>query len=352
MPKRQPITGPIAWRGADLAASAEWTREFAPDAVAEIDAALRAAQSRGLAWRDVTREDFPLPAFSGALAAISDELENGLGIVRLRGFPVERYSEDELRLIFWGIGAHLGTALCQSTAGELIGEVCDELRAYGAVREAARTVDDPDLPKSSRVRSRSNGPLRFHTDRCDVIGLLCMRAARSGGVSRIVSAVTVHNEILARRPDLLELLYGDYPRSRHGEEKGGASAVYMLPVFAVHEGRFTTHYSRTFVEVAQHLPGVPRLTPAQDEALDLLAEVAEEQCLETPFAPGDMQFLNNHVIYHARTAFEDDDAGHDRLLYRLWLAMPNSRALPANHAVLWGNTEAGAVRGGIAQAAQ
>jgi hypothetical protein len=185
-----------------------------------------------------------------------------------------------------------------------------------------------------------------------VVGLLCVGQAEAGGLSKVASTVAVHNEILRRRPDLLELLYRPYPRSRLGEEKGGDRMFYMLPVFGLRDGRFTSHYSRTYIEAAQKMPDVPRLTPPQLEAMDLLAEVADSLCYRMRLEPGDMQFLNNHVIYHARTAFEDDVArGQVRLLYRLWLSMPNSRALPAGHEVLWGSTGAGALRGGIGQVA-
>ncbi len=162
----------------------------------------------------------------------------------------------------------------------------------------------------------------------------------------------VHNAMLARRPDLAAALYDDVWRSRFGEEDATDQSSYPLPVWGVRDGKFTSHYSRTFVEVAQRRPAaeVPRLSAAQAEALDTLHDLAEELCLAMNFAPGDIQFVNNHVIYHARTAFEDAAAqGADRLLYRLWLAMPNSRPLPQGHEVLWRSIEPGALRGGIAQ---
>lgn len=160
------------------------------------------------------------------------------------------------------------------------------------------------------------------------------------------------NTILARRPDLHALLGQDYWRSRQGEEAGGEREVYALPVWAVHEGKFTTQYSRTFVEAAQKLDGIPRLTAAQDEALDMHAAVCEEPGFTMTLEPGDLQLLNNHVIYHGRTAYEDDEGrDHDRLLLRLWLAPPNSRSLPAAFAALWGTTVPGVPRGGIAQPA-
>ena len=345
----QPLTGPAAWLGPDLARSTDWIRPFSAAAVAELDGALAAVKARGLAWRDITRKDFPLPGFGAELAAVAHELEHGRGVVLLRGFPVERYTEDELRRLYWGIGTHLGTPRYQNAHGELIGEVRDELRAYGAVNQPG-VAQPPGAPVTSRYKARSSGPLRFHTDRADVVALLCVRRARAGGVSKIVSSPAINDAILARRPDLHALLHQDYYRTREGEERDGNRRWYALPVFGVRDGRFTSQYSRTFVEAAQRIDGIPKLTPAQDEALDLLAEVAEELCFEMELEPGDIQLLNNHVTYHARTAFEDDEsAGRDRLLYRLWLSMPNSRALPAGFEVLWGSIEPGALRGGIAQ---
>jgi Taurine catabolism dioxygenase TauD, TfdA family len=344
------ISGPEAWHGSDLARTTDWIRPIPAAAIDEIDRAFHAVKARGLAWRDIRREDFSLPGFGRDLAAVSHELEYGRGVVLLRGLPVERYTDGELRQIYWGIGAHLGAARFQNAHGELIGDVRDELRAYGQVNQPGVALKVGE-PVTSRYKARSSGPLRFHTDRADVVGLLCVRQARRGGVSKIVSSVAIHNAILDRRPDLLTLLRQDYYRTREGEELGGNRRWYALPVFGVRDGRFTSQYSRTFVEAAQRIDGIPKLTTAQDEALDMLAAVAEELCFEMELRPGDIQLLNNHVTYHARTTFEDDAAaGQDRLLFRLWLSMPNSRALPPGFEVLWGSIEPGALRGGIAQA--
>jgi len=345
----RPITGPMVWHGRDLAAPTDWIRPFSPAALEEIDAALRSVQRRRLEWREVGKRDFPLPGVSAELAQTNRDLEWGRGLVLLRGLPVERYSDDELRAIWWGLGRHLGAAVHQNAHGELIGEVRDEVRLYGEVVQ-------PAVPKSegvtSRAKARSSGPLRWHTDRCDVLGLLCVRSARQGGASRIVSVPAVSNAILERRPDLHALLCADYWRSRQGEEAAGEASCYAMPIFAMHEGKFTTQYSRTFVEAAQKIASIPRLTPAQDEALGLLAAVCDELCYEMELRPGDIQLLNNHVIYHGRAAYEDDPGpGRDRLLMRLWLAPPNSRPLPEGFEVLWGSIKGGAVRGGIAQPA-
>ena len=348
--RAEPRKRPEAWLGRDMAESTEWIVSVPPRAVAEMDAALRELQRRGLAWPRFGREDFPLPTFSRDLSAVVDELENGRGFVVLRGFAVDHYSLEELRNLYWGVGVHLGHARYQNAHGELIGEVRDEYRLYGEVQERQA---DPALGRTSRSKARSSGPLRFHTDRCDVVTLLCVRPARRGGASKIVSAVSVAEAIRARRPDLHDLLWQDYWGSRQGEEAGGEHRVYAMPLFAEHAGKFTTQYSRTFVEAAQKLPDVPRLTAAQNEALDLHAAVCEELAFTMDLQPGDLQLLNNHVIYHGRTGYEDADGpDRDRLLLRLWIAPPNSRELPSGFETLWGTTEPGTPRGGIAQPAK
>jgi Taurine catabolism dioxygenase TauD, TfdA family len=347
---RTPLDGPYVWTGDELAAADDWRFRLTPPMLAEIDAALAAVRRRGIGWEGIERADFPLPQTAARLADISRTLEEGRGLAKVTGLPVERYDEADLRRIWYGIGLHLGTPVSQSRGGLRMKVIRDEGAAIGEVHGQLRDADGATF-LSSAARTVSNGVLRFHTDRTDVVGLLCVGQAEAGGLSKVASTVAVHNEILRRRPDLLELLYRPYPRSRLGEEKGGEGMFYMLPVFGLRDGRFTSHYSRTYIEAAQKLPEVPRLTPQQMEAMDLLAEVADSLCYRMRLEPGDMQFLNNHVIYHARDAFTDDAAaGRVRRLFRLWLAVPNSRALPEDHAVLWGDVGAGALRGGIAVA--
>jgi hypothetical protein len=339
---RTPITGPAAWSGTELDRSGRWIRMLDDSHRAEIAAAVRRP---GLPETGFTRADFPLPRTAALLAEVSAELEDGCGAVRLRGLDVERYDEADLRRIFWGIGTHLGTALFQNSRGEVMAEVRDETMGAGPV------VAEPGKVLASRARARSTGPLRFHTDRCDVIALLAARNSKAGGVSKLASIVTIHNEMLRRRPDLLELLFQPYWHRRQDEVEAALLGRHVsLPVLGMADGKLTSQYSRTFVEQAQEDPAIPRLTTAQDEALDLLAEIAEETCLHAPFVQGDIQLLNNHVIYHGRTAYEDDaTAGQSRLLLRLWLAMPNSRPLPAGFETQWGEVAPGVVRGGTLQ---
>ncbi len=344
---RQPISGPFVWTGAEIDANDRWVDRLTDTQVAAIAEGVREFADTGLPWQVAGKGNLPLKGLDDLLTRMRDELEDGTGLFRLRGLPVERFSLEELQAFYLSFGEHIGQPVSQSLAGQRLMHIEDEgtrSNSYGVIAtgEAGQNF------RSSRSRAMSTAGLRFHTDRCDVVSLLCVSQARKGGHSRIASVPAVHNALLERRPDLLDELFTPYPRSRFGEEESDAAAYYMLPVFAMHDGKFTSHYSRTYIEAAQSNPDVPRLRDRQSEALDVLADIATELSYEMTLRPGDIQLLNNHVVYHARDPFEDDVAGgKKRLLLRLWLAMSNSRALPQSYEVLFGHIEPGALRGGI-----
>ncbi|MEN0073017.1 MAG: TauD/TfdA family dioxygenase [Paracraurococcus sp.] len=330
-----PIGGRAAWIGAELTQDSGWIMPLPPAATQEIDAALDSLGER--APPRFAAADFPLPETAGFLARVAEELEHGRGLVRLTGLDPARYAPAELKRVFWGLMCHLGTPLPQNTTGEILAEVKDETGSGAAVSAG-----------TARARSRSTGPLRWHTDKCDLLALLCASNGIAGGVSRIVSTVAIQDAMAARCPDLLAVLYEDFWRARPADEEGEgmASRPFPMPVFARGpEGDFTSQYSRTYVELAQGQPGVPPLTERQVAAMDRLAAIADELCIEMPFEPGQIQLMNQHVTYHGRTAYADG-AGGKRNLLRIWLASPLSRALPAGHAGQWGDVRAGALRGG------
>lgn len=330
---RAPLSGADVWAGKEMQARADWIHVLEKDEIDDLKRAIRAVRDARSDMYTVTADNFPLPVLSRRFAAISEALEHGCGVANIRGIPTGEFSMEDLRWVLWGIGAHLGTAVSQNKAGEFFAEVRD----YG---------EQLGLPSSRGYRTASS--LRFHTDRCDVVALLCARQCKEGGDSKIVSTPAIHNAMLERRPDLLEELFGSYHHSRQSEEVPGELPYYVNPVFGVHKGRFSSQYSRSYIESAQKFNATPRLRTAQNEALDMLAALAEELCLQTRMEPGDIQLLNNHVTYHSRTSIVDfDEPQMKRLVYRLWLSTPQSRELPASYDVLWGPTAAGALRGGV-----
>src|SRR5947207_3145570 len=191
---RTPLTGPSVWQGKDIKNSTRWIRQLTPGQVDELEAALEAV--KGMEWSEIKREDFPLVTLHDLLDDIADELENGCGIMKLKGFPVANHSEDDLRRLYWGLGTHLGRPVFQNRSGELMRAIRDEGAHVG--RTYGETTDHKGSTfLSSYARTLTNGGLRFHTDRTDVVGLLCVRQAMKGGVSTLASTPAIHNAILA-----------------------------------------------------------------------------------------------------------------------------------------------------------
>ena len=348
--QREIFTGPEAWRGTDMQTSPCWQFALSQNDINEIETGLAVFKTHQCHWSKMESGHFPLPGLKPLLDKIAEELENGSGLARLTGLPSVNYDKMELRAIWYALGLHLGNPVYQDCNGLLMRDIEDRQEDTDTLQGHHLMLDDDKAFTSSKARTLSNGTLRFHTDRCDVVALLCVHQASKGGVSKIASSVTVRNLMVERHPELADVLYQPVPRSRLGEEKGGENIFYPLPIFGERDQKFTSHYSKTYIEAAHEMRTAPDISPLQWEAIDRLHEISEEVCMKMTMQAGDIQFLNNHVIYHARTAFQDDPTDNKaRKLHRLWLAMPNSRALPVDQAVLWRNTDAGALRGGIAQ---
>jgi hypothetical protein len=331
-----PITGPAAWTGAEMAGRrADWLHEFTPQDLAELDAAIAAHRGAGRAMGEITAENFHLPTLGPRLAGVLQDLLQGRGFVQFRGFPVERHGIEGSAIAYLGIGAHFGGFRSQNAKGHLLGHV----------KDLGLDIRDPRVRYYQTTRA-----LEYHTDSCDIVGLLCLKPAKAGGESRIVSSTTLYNEILRRRPDLVEQLFHPFPTDRRGEVPPGMLPWFEVPVFSWHEGYLTAIYSGQYIRSAQaNFPQCRRLTPAETEALDLLDELANDPALnlQVEFRPGDMQFLHNHQILHSRTDFENwPEPERHRHLLRLWLAPRQGRPLPPAFAQRYGSLTPGD-RGGI-----
>ena len=329
-----PLTGPDAWRGADLRASDDWMERLDESDHAELEAACDAFMASGTPLAELTPALFPLERLAGRLEGIRHELLEGRGFVLLRGLPVERYSREQAATIYFGLGSYLGTPVSQNAKGHLLGHVTDLGRSTDDI--TARTY-------------QTNERQYYHADSCDIVGLLCLQKAREGGASTIVSSVTLYNEVLARAPELAPVLFEPAYVDRRGEVPPGADPWYAVPVCNWTGGRLTSYYVRRYIDSAQRFDAVPRLSEQQIACYDLIDRIADEPDihLSMAFEPGDMQFLHNHQIFHDRTAFVDfDEPERRRHLLRLWLCPPNGRELPAAYTQRWGSIEPGN-RGGI-----
>jgi hypothetical protein len=169
----EPVTAANVWSGDELAAAGNWIIRFTEDDFADFERALaHVARKHVSDVTEIRAEDFPLPHFQERIDDVVDRLDNGLGLVLLRGLPIyDRFSEDEAAIIYWGMGRHMGNLVPQNRKGDLIGHIRD-LGRGGPYERAYATNED----------------LGFHTDSTDFVGLMCLRPALYGGESFIACA--------------------------------------------------------------------------------------------------------------------------------------------------------------------
>ena len=329
------IEGPVAWRAAEVAAGGRWLRHLtAPEADA-VTTMLQAVRATGKPMLQLTRNDVPLGAFAPVLAEVTEELEHGIGFKTIRGLPADRFNVDDNRLLFWAIGTHLGVARPQGKASQLMSDVRS---AGGQYRGAGGRGYN------------TNAELDYHVDGTDVVGLYCLQTARGGGLSRVASSIAIHNEILRRDPALLDRLYRPMPHNRQNEEAEDEPPFYMAPVYSRRDGHFAARYIRNHIRASQLRDDTPRLSEADHRALDIIQDLAEtdEFRFDMVLERGDMQFVNNHVLVHSRTHFQDfDEPERKRHLLRLWLSIPDARPLHQALRDAYKSVEPNTVRGGF-----
>ena len=328
------IEGRSVWYGSALAESDDWIERLSEAEIEEVEDAIEQVEESRQDLASYNARDVQLPMLGRKLQQTLDEVLNGRGFVQIRKLPVESWTRREAAIAFLIIGAQLGNLRMQNAQGHLLGHV----------RDLGRSSDDPNT-RIYQTRERQT----FHTDSCDVVGLLCLRAAKSGGLSSLVSSTTIFNEMRRRRPDLLRVLMEPIETDRRGEVPEGGKPYFNIPVFNYHDGLVSAIYQRQYIESARRFPGVAPLTPSQIEALNLFDELANDPKLNLmmELQPGDIQFVHNHTILHDRTAFEDyPEPERKRHLLRLWLAPRPARPLPEVYAERFGSITPGD-RGGV-----
>jgi hypothetical protein len=306
---------PSAWYGRDLVNDSSWIVHLEPSHLAEIATALDSVSRRGLPFEALSKSDFPLPTLGPQLRQWQEEVVDGRGFYVLRGLNTRDYTDEQVGTIFWAMGLHLGRAVTQNPRGDFLGHVFDHGRRYG-------NLD---------VRGyETNAHLPFHTDSGDIVGLLCLRRSKSGGLSSVVSAITIHNEILRRHPEYLAPLYrGFHYIRREAALTESPVTPHRLPVFGARDGLVSVRLIRNQINAACTKTGVP-LEPIEKAALDLFDELAYDPGihLDMDLEQGDIQFCNNYVMLHSRTAFEDySEIERRRHMVRLWLTMDHRRPL-------------------------
>lgn len=311
----EPVVDPAGWTAAEMAASEDWLYAFDDTEIAELRAAIAPYDRDDIDLMGLGAADFPLPQLAPSLRKVRQELLYGRGFVLFRGLPVEAMGKRATAIAFWAVSRHLSDGVfSQNKRGHVLGHVTD----LGESRSN---------PSQRGPYSREEIP--FHVDCCDIVGLLCLETPVSGGESSIVSSVTLHNEMLKRRPDLVRVAAEPYYRDRRDEVPPGMAPYYSLPIFNYHQSYFSANVEPTYIGSAHRFEECGEMSAVQKEALELSQTLSREMRFDQGFSRGDMQFVNNHVIFHSRRGYVDHaDPDRKRHLLRVWLKALDGRPLP------------------------
>lgn len=329
-----PPGGNAAWTGKDMGSRSDWINHLDADILSVLEARVDAFLSGGRPLAQMTRSDMADDTLIALTDAWRAELLTGRGFLLVRGMPVDDWSHEKTAAAYFGLGLLLGVPRSQNAAGHLLGHV----------RDLGLSTDDPKVRIYQTTERQT-----FHTDSVDIVGLLCLKTAKRGGESAIVSSMAIYERMHRERPDLLACLFNRFPTDRRGEIPPGKQRFFEIPVYNWHAGFLSAIYARRYITSAQKFPEARRLSDLEIEALDYFDALAEDPDLHLTmeFRPGDMQFLHNHTILHDRLSYEDwPEAARKRHLLRLWLAAPGARPLPEVYAERYGAVTIGD-RGGI-----
>ncbi len=301
------LTGAFVWKASDLARREEWHHVFSDAELLDIDAALKQARASGKKLTEMTQEDFSLTILADSVPRWMEILNHGSGLLNLQGIPIDKYSAEDMSIIHWGIGTHVGTGVSQNAAGDLLSHI----------RDIGVNAHDRD----TRLY-KTNAELGFHSDGSDIVALMCLKQSPWGGSNRIVSCAAIYNELLDRRPDLVPLLYQPFYWDNHNQQSVGQDPYFQMPICTYKNSLFRFFYIGWYIRNAQRFAAVPRLSADQVQLLNLIDEISYDPEFYVEFrqSPGDINYLKNASVLHMRTSFEDyPEPDRKRHLVRMWL---------------------------------
>jgi hypothetical protein len=315
------LEDPATWDAAGLdARRGTWELTLTADESAQLRQAVTETTLSHGNWDDSLDPARWLPAtapLTDFFNQAAHALEGGPGIARLRNLPVSRDDKDVAynKNLLWAIGVRLGTPVNQMGGGTILARLQD--------------LRDPRRTRETKPED-TNDPLKHHTDGSDLLALMCVRQARTGGNSFVASSARTVREIARLYPELLIPLLEDYfAFTRNEEQPVGEDPFYLTRLCVIVGNKISTRYSREMIEEAQRVPAAPRLTSRQRQLMDVFDQLAEESGAEVDMTSGDLTIVNNYSVLHGRSSFTDSaDPDERRLLLRLWIVMRHGRPLP------------------------
>ncbi|PHS14390.1 MAG: taurine catabolism dioxygenase TauD [Kangiella sp.] len=329
------ISEESSWLGVEIFQQADkWIWQLSDVEVNALETACNQFLDKTSALENISSSTFICPSLNNKLLKIRNQLTNGIGFTVIRGLDVSRYSRLQIATIFMGIGSHIGSPRSQNAAGHLLGHV--------------RNIGSDANDTNTRIY-QTNERQTFHTDSCDVVGLICLKTAKQGGESLLVSAESIYNEMMKQNANLTNLLFKPIATDKRGEVEVGEKPYFSIPVFSWFNDRLSVIYQRQYIDSAQRFDDVKNHSTDLVKALDLFDSLANDPSLNfsMQLQTGDIQFVHNHSLLHDRRGFEDwSEEKEKRHLLRLWLTVPDDRELPPNFSQRFGTTKVGD-RGGV-----
>lgn len=311
---REKITDESAWSGPSIHNDRSWELHLDQATRDELDAALRQVKERGVTVQTMTRADFAAgPGIARLAEHIRESCRTGRGFTVVRNFPVKGYAEDDVRLMYWGLGKHLGTCVSQDIDCALVADVKEKGLARGPLTRAYGSKHETSL----------------HVDATDIVGLLGVRQAKTGALSTLASSVTVFNEFVEHHPEWLPALFEGFHWDRKGEQAAWEAPIspHKMPIFTWSGKQLSARYNRSWITSASVRRNLP-FTDDEKAMLDFFDAAARRHALTVEMKPGDVYFASNYTVLHGRHAYEEmpDTPQEDkRLFLRLWAYVPGFR---------------------------
>ncbi len=328
---------PTGWTSKQVASDSSWIEPLTSEEINGFQYALDAAREINKDFLSLRPEDFPLSDVCvDVLKRALKKTQGPWGFCLIRGFPVEKWTESETRLIYWGLGLHMGVARPQNKNSDFLTDVRDAGGQY--------------YGKNGRGYN-TNASLDFHIDFGDVVSLLCRRTARQGGESLITSSKAIYAEVAKVRPDLLSTMHEPLYFSWQGASGKNDRAYHSCTPAGFKDSHFAFRFNfKNIIAAQRDFAQAPRLSDQQSALIGLLESLFPDPrfCYSMRLEQGDMQLVNNYHVIHSRTSFEDfADEDKKRHLIRLWLAIPDCQPLPDEWSEPYKNTLRNSVRGGL-----
>jgi hypothetical protein len=321
----KPIADQSAWNGADMQNDRSWELHLSDSERGELENALAAVKAQSLTLARLSRSNFPLgPATQRLATHIINALKGGHGFTVIRGFPVKGHTDDDIRLMYFGLAQHMGTCVSQDPECALVADVKEKginkdplTRAYG-----------------------SKHPTRLHVDLADVVGLLGVRQAPTGALSLLASSTAIYNEFVKQHPEWMPTAFEGFYWDRFGEHKEWEepTSPTKIPLFSLADGQLSTRYNRSWINAAAVRRNVP-FNDVEQAILDFFDDTARKLSLPIKMQPGDVYFANNYTVLHGRDSYEetaDAPLEHKRLFLRVWFNIPEVRSFADEATIRFG----------------